>query len=85
MKMNVLVSAFISYSILMHIKYSVLCFKLSVKPLMYDVKMKSGGCASPCSVLRTPLWHGSHDYPGVRSLPTPVAESRVQVGTRCIH
>jgi hypothetical protein len=55
MKMNVLVSAFISYSVLVHIKYSVLCFKLSVRPLMYDVKMKSGGCASPCSVLSVPL------------------------------
>lgn len=55
MKVNVLISAFISYSILMPVKYSVLCFKLTVIPVAYVIKMKSGGCASPCSVLSLPL------------------------------
>jgi hypothetical protein len=55
MKVNVLVSAFISYSILMLVKYSLFRFKLSVIPVAYAIKMKSGGCASPCSVLALPL------------------------------
>jgi hypothetical protein len=55
MKVNVLVSAFISYSILMLVKHSVFCFKLSVIPVAFDIKMKSGGCASPSGVLSLPL------------------------------
>jgi len=55
MKVNVLVSAFISYSILMPVRYSVFCFKLTIIPVAYVIKMKSGGCASPCSVLSLPL------------------------------
>ena len=50
MKVNVLVIAFISYSVVMLVRYSVFHFKLSVIPVAYDIKMKSG-CASPCSVL----------------------------------
>lgn len=50
-----LVSGFISYSILMLVKYSVFCFKLSVIPVAYYIKMKSGGCASLCSLLSLPL------------------------------
>jgi len=55
MKVNVLVSAFISYSILMPVKHSVFCFKQTFLPVACDIKMKSGGCASPCSVLSLPL------------------------------
>jgi len=50
-----LISAFISYGILMLVKYSVFGFKLGVIPFAYDIKMKSGGCASSCSVLSLPL------------------------------
>jgi uncharacterized membrane protein len=39
----------------MLVKYNVFCFKLSVIPVAYDIKMKSGGCASPCSLLSLPL------------------------------
>jgi len=55
MKVNVLVSAFISYSTLMLVKYSVFRFKLSVIPVAYDIKIKSGGCVSSCSVLSLSL------------------------------
>jgi len=47
MKVNVLISAFVSYGILVLVKYSMFRFKLSVVPIAYDIKIKSGGAVHP--------------------------------------
>jgi hypothetical protein len=82
MKLNVLVSAFISYSILMLVKYSVFCFKLSVILVAYDIKMNKEAvhprvvCSPYLSVTR------ESRLPWCLSLPTPVAQSRLQLRAR---